>query len=107
MVLAPKQPTGLREPCTPNQETQGQRSEILSGSSSQRACGSQNKDGMMEKEGMIRVWFSDVKNFDDLEVALSEARSYLEEILLGRNTGKVEIWCVKRLPIQTAAGQTS
>jgi hypothetical protein len=47
---------------------------------------------------MERCWFADVRNFEDMELALSMLRGYLEEVVLSHGTAKVELWHQRRLP---------
>ena len=48
--------------------------------------------------GQIRIWFSDVKTQDEMEETLSQLRGFLEEVLIGHNTAKVELWVDRRIP---------
>ena len=108
MVLKPKLAQWLHQSADSDPQTKRQRFQVLQSLYVQRSHCRKIGGNVMEKQGMIRIWFADVKTFDDLETALSEARSYLEEILIGKNTGKIEIWCVKRTPtIPEVAGYTS
>ena len=47
---------------------------------------------------MERIWFADVNTPEEMQLALSLMRGYLEEILLANHSAKVEIHCNKWTP---------
>jgi hypothetical protein len=44
------------------------------------------------------MWFADIRNEEDMHLALALLRGYLEEIVLSHSTAKVELHIQHRLP---------
>ena len=52
-----------------------------------------------DSAGLLRIWWADITNEEEMCEAISFARGLLEEIILAHRTdAKLEIWVKKRIP---------
>jgi len=50
-----------------------------------------------KKDKMLRQWFADITNLEELGEALSFARGLLEEVILSHKKAKIEIFAERKL----------